>query len=249
MNTKVLFSIALPFELKIIKQKIKLISNFKLDISFFMTWVSNYNVIYNLENFIQTKFKPDFIINIWVCWKKDKKVSNDFFQVYRIKNKANLREALVPIYFKYSRLNSILSSETIITSWKNMQWENYVDMESYWIDFICNKEKIPCIILKKPFDIVWKKSKDVNINDLNNIFDEIDFKKLLNRVKKWLKENKKEKINLDFYKKYFRFTFTEYEIFKKMYNKFQAYKIDFERFYKRNKSLNKKEFLNKMQEK
>jgi len=51
-------------------------------------------------------------------------------QVYRIKNLANEKEALVPIYFQLGELISLGSSEKIITKQEDMG-EDFVDMESF----------------------------------------------------------------------------------------------------------------------
>lgn len=248
MKYKILFCIALPAELKIIKSEIKKLNISWLDIKFLLTWVWNYNVIYTIKDYISKNWKPDFIVNLWVCWHTWLEIQ-DIIQIYRIKNCSNNREDIIPPYLNFYKLESILSSEKVIIDKKNMLWEKYVDMESYWINYICNKEKITFVIIKVPFDLVWVESNNVSIIELIKKLENIKYIKLLEEIKLYLNNNQKKEIDLSFYKIHFSFTFSEFEIFKKNYNKFLAFWIDFEKFFDENKSLYKKDFLLEMKKK
>lgn len=214
----ILFVIALPIEANIIKEELKNIKINDIKIDFLISWVGNYNTIFNLNNYILTKNKPDFIINIWVCWKIINE--NDFIQIYRIKNASNNKESLPPIYFEILPLKSILSSEKIITSSDEMIWEYFCDMESYWVDFIANKLNIPHIIIKKPFDLVSNDSKNVDINTLKNSLKWFDYEKLLNLIVDFLNKNSKFNFEiLNIFKAKHKLTFSEFEMLKKYFNK------------------------------
>jgi nucleoside phosphorylase len=76
--------------------------------------VGNYNVIYTLQDYL-TKNEIDFVVNIGVCGVK-KETNKKLVQVYRIKNLASEKEALMPIYFQLGELVSLGSSEKIITN-------------------------------------------------------------------------------------------------------------------------------------
>ena len=239
----ILFCCALSQELKIVKNEIKKLNFQKLNINFLQTWVGNYNTIYSIKDYLNNNC-VDFLINIWVCGKINKKAENDFFQVARIKNSSNLKESIVFIYLKLLNLNSILSSEKVITNNIDMIWENYVDMESYWFNLVSEKEKIPSIIIKKPFDFVSDESKKVDIEEMKNSLIHFDYENLLKEIDKYLDKNYIESINLDYYKDFFSFTFQEFEIFKKQVNRYKAlYKKDFLDFFEQNKNLSKKDFL------
>lgn len=225
---KILFVVALTEELKVIKEEInalKLWLKLWFKVDFLLSWVWNYNTINSLKDYIFTKQKPDFIINIWVCWMINNDFK-DFFQVYRIKNIANNKEIICPNYLKILPLKSILSSEKIITDKNELQKEFFVDMESFAIDFICTKEQIPYIIIKKPFDIIWKDSKKVDINKLKDSIKWFDYKSLLQEINIFLEKNKSKN---DFDKKIFdlklkfRLTFCETEMLKKYINKCKAF--------------------------
>lgn len=249
MKNKLLFVCALPIELKIVKEKVKNLNLTDFDIDFLCLWVWSYNTIYSIKDYLDKNWKPDFVVNIWVCGTSSKSIFDDYFQVYRIKNLENSREVLVPIYIKILPLKSINSSEKIITDKIEMQWEDFVDMESFWVDFVCTKEKLPYIIVKRVFDEVWKESKDVDLVSLKNILADFDYFSLIISIWKWLENNKKNDLineNLDYYKDYFRFTFSEFEQFKKDYSKLKAYKKDFKNFFEKNKDLKKEEFLSKI---
>ena len=66
-----------------------------------------------------------------------------FFKYIEILNATNNKESIVPIYLKYLELKSILSSENVITKETDLFWEDYVDMESFWLNLVSSKEKIP----------------------------------------------------------------------------------------------------------
>ncbi len=184
----ILFTSALSVELNSIKESIKNINiNSKYKINFLLTWVWVENTIYEIKNYL-SKNNVSFIVNIWVCWLKEQNIDLDFFQVYKINKLSNKKESICPIYIDFLYLKTIDCSDKIITD-KNDLYENYVDMESYWVDFICSKEKIPYLIIKKPFDIVWINSKKVNKNDIYNSLKELDYKNLIEKINIFLDKN------------------------------------------------------------
>lgn len=216
----ILFTIALPIEAKIIKQEIKNLALKSWKIDTLITWVWVLNTIYAIKDYIDKNGKPDFIVNIWVCGKKDDS-KNDFFQVYRIKNLSNNKEALCPIYIKNLPLESLACSDKIITNSSEMWDEHFVDMESFWIDFICDKEKIPYIIIKKPFDIVSKDSLQVSKDELEKSLQWFPYENLINQIENFLFQNKKESFenSIQKLKDSYRLTFSETQILKTHINK------------------------------
>ncbi len=246
MKYKILFVCALPLELKVIKNIVNSLNIKSLDIKFLLSGVWNYNTIYNLKDYLLKNNKQDFLINIGVCGSIFTVIS-EYLQIYRIKNLSDSKEKLCPIYFRFwNNLESIASSEKIITDKKDLLWENFVDMESYWIDFICSKEKIPYSIFKIPFDEISSNSKKVSISELEESLKKFPYEDLLLSLEKYLKNQKKvREVDLSFYKEYFKFTFSEFEIFKKKYNKFIAFQKNFLDFFEQNKNLPKKDFLSK----
>ncbi len=290
---KVLFVVALPIELKIIKQEIKKIILKDIKVDYLLSWAGNYETIYNLKDYINKNWNPDFLVNLWVCgyvnnvipanagiyednippfvkgdrgflhFNNENNANNQlidprikseddisFIQIYRIKNLSDNKEKICPVYVNFWDLQSIACSEKIITDKTSILDEKFVDMESFWVDFIATNEKVPYIILKIPFDEIWKESKKVDLKDLENSFLSFPYEKLFLDIKNYLQKNeKKEKVDLSFYKDYFRLTFSEFEILKRNYNKFIAYKQDFEDFFEKNKELSKEKFLEKLQKK
>lgn len=216
----ILFAVALAQELKIIKEEVKKIDLKWTKINFLLTWVWTLNTIYSIKDYISKNDKVDFIINLWVCWKINTDFNN-FFQVYRIKNLSNNKEALSPVYIQNNELKSIACSDKIITNVNDLNSENFVDMESFWIDYICEKEKIPYIIIKKPLDIISDKSKNVNIKDLEYSLRWFNYHELINNINTFLNNNKNinnNEIILELKQKY-KLTFSETELLKKYINK------------------------------
>lgn len=249
----ILFVCALAQELQVVKSEMKKLSFTHIKVSYLLLWVGNYHSIYHLKNFIDSSAENiDFIVNIWVCGIKSKLPSQDVFQVYRIIHSLTHKESICPIYISVFPFQSLLSSEVVICDEVSMYQESYVDMESFGVDYVATKEKIPYVIIKKPFDIVWIQSKQVNIKDLKNALLKIDFSLIIEKIQIFFKKNSISNIpweDLWFYKDFFWFTFAEFQIFKKYYNKFRAFDRDFKKFFEDNKGLWKKEFLEKMQNK
>lgn len=239
MKKNILFVSALKLELDVIKWQTSQYSEKDFCFKFLLIGVGNYNVIYTLQDYL-TKNEIDFVVNIGVCGVK-KETNKKLVQVYRIKNLASEKEALMPIYFQLGELVSLGSSEKIITNQESI-WEDFVDMESFWIDFVCSKKKIPSIILKIPFDTISETSKKVDISELKEAMQSFDVSQLISELQKFFSFHTAEK-SFEKYKKYFLLTFAETEILKRNYYKFQAFHIDFEAFFNENKAKTKKEFL------
>ena len=169
--------------------------------------------------------------------------------MYRILNGSNNREVVCPIYTQIFPLESIYCSEQIVTDSGILQWEKYVDMESYWIDYIATKHTIPYLSIKLPFDTVSKGSTYLDINEMQTALEVLDYNKIMKSISAYLDKNIKVDIkswDFEYYKNYFWFTFSENLIFIKNYNKFNAFGKNFEDFFEKNKNLSKKNFLEKM---
>lgn len=247
---EILFCIALPSELKIIKQEMKDLVLKWIKIDFLLTWVWVLNTSYAIKKYIDEKKKPDFIINIWVCGKKSD-IYNDFFQVYRIKNLSHNKEVICPSYIDIFPLKSIACSDKIITNWDELSEENFVDMESFWIDFICDKEKIPYVIIKKSFDFVSKDSKKVSIKDLENVLKWFDGEYVINKIKDFWEKNKKNTLleeKILSLKEKFQLTFSETEFLKKYAHKKIAFQYDIMEVFTELSFLEKKEVLKHIKE-
>lgn len=239
---KILFVSALSWELKPIKEKIKKLNISNLKIDFLSTWMWNYNMILNLTKYLSSK-DYCFVVNIWSCWYKNLEDKKNIYQVARILNSSNDKELLVPINFKVSNLISCYCFEKPVSKFdiKN----NIVDMESYGFEIVADSFQLPRLILKIPVDNIWEKfDKNIFLDNL----DKIDFKNILESIKSYL-ETIPQKDNLDKYICYFRFSFSQKQIFRKLYSKYIALVWDdFESFFQKNKKLSRKEFLKKLED-
>jgi len=242
---KILITTALSQELKIIKNKVKNLNIKNIKIDFFSTWTWNYKTILNLTKHLCNN-KYSFVVNIWICWynKKEKNI-----QVARIFNIQNKKELIVPIPFIFENLDSIACSENII--YKNI-WkldEQFIDMESYWFELVVDNFKIPRIILKVAYDKIWsKETTNISLKKIKQKIESIDYKKLLNEIIIFLDKYKPEEIEFEKYFYHYRLTFSEKIIFKKLYFKYESLTWkSFNDFFKDNKNLDKKEFINLLQ--
>jgi len=251
VNKKILFVSALSSELKIVKEEIKKLNISKnIEISFFDSWMWNYKTIMNLWLYL-IKQKFDFIVNIWVCWyfEEYEKIT----QISRIKNISNDKELISPVFLEFAKIKSIACSEKIIYDSDLLEWEKFVDMESYWFEMVCDKFDIPRIILKIPVDKIWEETKKFDfVKAKKYLAGNINYSELVEKIQKYLKNNNKsfsEKENILKNKiiNNFKFTFSEKIIINKLLNKFIVLELwNLEDFFEKNRELPKKEFLNKL---
>jgi len=239
----ILFTSALKEELNIIKDILK---NLKLNtkIDFLVSEVWNYKTIFNLTRHL-SEHKYDFMVNVWICWYvKDKET----FQVARILNIVSNKELLIPIHFKFLKLESIACSDKIVYEEKELNNEKYVDMESYWFEFVTDKFKVPRIIIKVPFDKIWtKETTSFDKKVLEKLMLQVDYEALIKEIIWFLDKYKKEEIDLEKYHSHYKLTFSEKQILQKLYFRYTSLKWeDFDSFFEKNSSLSKKKFLNKL---
>ena len=187
---KLLVVAAMPQELKSIKQWIKS-ANLKLNlnIDYLCTWIWNYETIYSLEHYLSLHKEPIFIWNIWVCWYwnfKNEEISNPI-QVASIMNIHTEKEIICPPFLELAPFRTCFSSENVIRSFPSslkkistVNDEYYFDMESWWIEFISLKYKIPHIILKIPLDLIGCVNSSLSEKSYYNLFKENIAKLLLN---------------------------------------------------------------------
>jgi len=258
---KILFVCALSPELKIVKQEIKKLDISKnLEISFFVSGFWNYETIYNLTTFL-SRNTFDFVVNIWVCWYTSEK--SDLVQITRIFNLSNKKELISPIFVDFAKIESIFCSEEIVYSPISLhlgetEWVVFVDMESFWFEFVLAKFAIPRMILKVPVDKIWEETKDFDYKKaLEMLWNNIAYKKLILEIESYLKNTSLQPSPLeergqgikDKIKNYFRLTFSEKIILEKLLNKIIVLKlVDLESFFEENKALQKKEFLEKLKD-
>ena len=250
----ILITAALSSELTPIKKRIK---QFKLPlkVDFFSTWMGIENTILNLTTYLTDK-KYDFIINIGSCGYTQS--NPDVIQIARIINLSTLKEKLVPLQIKLTKLWEIITvsqplikietkqNQTIFVFKRNHIFtdkldstDTFIDMESYGFELVCEKFNIPRVILKIPTDKIGENfNYETYLNKINNI----DFKTYLLEIKKFL-ETIPPQPDFEKYFKHFQFTFSQKEIFKKLYFKYQAIIDNFDVFFEKNKSLDRKAFL------
>ena len=251
---KILFTAATSWELRVLKQEIKKLTLKNIRVDFLLIWIWNYSTIYNLSSTID-KQKYNFIVNIWVCGYSE--ICQKFIQIGRIKNLSNNKELIVPSFIKMWNLESIASSEKIIYLSDEIWEENFVDMESYGVEFVSSQYEIPRIILKVPVDKIWEETKKFDFEKAKKLlWENIDYKLLLDKISEYIEKNKTYKTDNVFLKKYhnhYKMSFAEKAIFEKLFNKYSVLIEDewwenFEDFFEKNKELNKKEFFRKLEQ-
>ena len=248
----ILICSALSQELNTIKNEIKKTSFKWVKLNFFHYWLWNYNTIFNLTNYLtKNEENLDFIISIWICWfanyKQSQKLKKwDILQVSRIFNIANKKELIVPTFFVYKNLSTIYCSDSPVL-WTYNEESSIFDMESYWLEFVLEKFKIPRIFIKVLIDEIWNETINFDKKEALDILSKsINFEELISSVSQYC-ENNFEKKDFEYIKKHFRLSFCEYEILKKKIYKFETLKkSDFWEFFKKNKNLDKSKFMDIM---
>ncbi len=243
---KILLVTALSQELNVIKSEIKKLKIPNLKVSYSSTWMGNYNMILNLTRFLEKNWDFDFVLNIWTCWyKSDYK---DFFQVIRIFNFSNKKELLVPHLINFWDFESIFCSEKVVFDSETLLEEQFVDMESFGFELVCDSFSLSRAIFKVPVDKIWTETKNFDFSLASSYLREkIDYKKLFEEILKYL-EKIPEKQDFDKYFSEINFTFSQKEIFKKLFFKYKALVSDnFESYFEENKSLQKEKFLKNLE--
>ena len=157
---KILVVAAMPNELKAIKEWIKSADlKMNLDIDYLCCGIWNYETISSLEHYLTENEEPVFVWNIWICgyWNQMDEQRLEPIQIASVINVHTKKEMIVPPFLQLASMKTCFSSENVITERPDIQDdEMYFDMESRWIEFIASKWKYPRLILKIPFDFVWK---------------------------------------------------------------------------------------------
>ncbi len=242
---KILFTSALKEELNVVKDVLKKLK-VKSKIDFLVSEIWNYKTIFNLTKHLSEN-KYDFVVNIWICWYvKESKT----FQVARILNIVSNKELIIPIPFRFLKLESVACSDKIIYEENELKDEKYVDMESFWFEFVSDKFKVPRIIIKIPFDKIWSsETKNYDKNKLEKLMKQVDYEVLIKDIICFLDKYKNEEIDFNKYYSHYKFTFSEKLIFEKLYFRYiSLVRNDFDSFFEKNKTLCKKEFLGILKE-
>lgn len=240
---------ALSLESKFIKNEIKNLDLKNIKTSFLVSWVWNYHTILNLTKYLKEN-NFDLILNIWVCGYKN--FNKDFIQIWRIKNSSDDREIIVPNIIDFWDLESIFCSEKVIYDSYELWEENFVDMESYGFELVCNNFEVPRIILKIPVDKIWIETKNFDIKKAKIYLSKnINYKLLFEKIEKYLNSLDSNNIWIEIKNKilsHYKFSFSENFILEKLVNKFIILELwDIDIFFEKNKNLNKKDFLRKLE--
>lgn len=197
---KILVVAAMPNELKAIKEWIKS-ANLKenLNIDYLCCGIWNYETISSLENYLTKNEEPIFIWNIWICgyWNSSNEKKSDSIQVASVINIHTEKEMIIPPFLGVAPLKTCFSWENVIyekPKFKKEVWaiddEMYFDMESWWIEFIASKYKYPRLILKIPFDFLWKETeslkKEKSFKDLILPLQNLPYHIYLHKIIWWI---------------------------------------------------------------
>ena len=202
---KTLIVAAMPNELKAIKEWIKS-ANIKanLNIDFLCCGIWNYETISSLEHYLTKNQEDTFIWNIWICGYRNSKNNkkSDPIQVSNVINMHTKKESIVPPFLQIAPLKTCYSGENVIyekPEIENKNWiasdEKYFDMESRWIELISSKYKLPHLILKVPFDFIWKNELNGNLSEnkleISKLLINLPYHDYLQKILKWIDEQNK----------------------------------------------------------
>ena len=199
---KILVVAAMPNELKAIKEWIKsagLKANLDIDFLCFGMW--NYETISSLEHYLTQNEEPTFIWNIWVCgyWNTKNEEKSEAIQIASVINIHTEKEMITPPFVQVAPLKTCFSGENVIIQKPELKkeiWtiddEMYFDMVSRWIEFVASKWKYPRLILKVPFDLVWKNKSIENKNykelaeRMEELLKSLSYHNYLEKILNWI---------------------------------------------------------------
>lgn len=152
----VLVTSATAQELHIIKSEIrnKRLENTKID--YLICWVGIDATIFSLTQKM-TQNQYDLVVNIGVCGAKVPP-QHSCVQVARIVRRETDKEALVPVVKALAPLATFLCSEQPTLSFEWYEECDFADMESRWVEYVCQQFKVPRVLLKVPVDCVGEET-------------------------------------------------------------------------------------------
>ncbi len=191
---RIILCYATAWEWKIIKEKIKNLNlKINLDITYLCTWMGMYETIFNLTRILNNQ-TFDMVLNIWVCGYLNEYKSR--IQIARTVNLTTNKELIVPIFIEFGNLESIGCSEKIIKlacRQSSVKWEiinhklqtiSYIDMESWAIEYVCDKFRIPRVILKVPVDKIGE--EEFNIEKGRELLkNNLDYGTIIKKLTNW----------------------------------------------------------------
>lgn len=199
---KILVVAAMPSELKAIKEWIKSAKlKTNLNIEYLCCGIGNYETISSLEHYLAQNSEPTFIWNIWVCGyrNQNKEKKSDPFQVATVVNIHTQKEMVIPPFLQIAPMKNCFCGENVVLEKPDIQnkiWsisdEMYFDMESRGIEFVALKYKLPCLILKIPFDFIWEEKvvkekcyKEIS-DKISEILKNLPYHNYLKQILEWI---------------------------------------------------------------
>lgn len=189
---KILFCFATQQEGKVIKEAIKELKiKRKCPFEYFCTWIGNYSCIFSLTKYLlEHNDQTYFIINIGICG-----YVGEYYPCIQgaiIKHKNNMKENIIPIPIKIAPLQTIISSETIVTQQteiQNQTWTYFIDMESYGIEYVAQQFHFPRLYIKVPIDQIWEETISFNKeNALKRLKNQINYQDVIERLIDYLEK-------------------------------------------------------------
>jgi len=182
---QILFVSATGQELSAVKTHIKTYHHAGVHCDFFCTGMGNYETIYALTKYLsdlaQKGIKYDFVVNIGICGYTKSKP--DLIQIARIFSISTQKEHLVPIFFEFAPLQSIACGERPALNEQELCGESYIDMESFAVEYVANKLKIPRLLLKVPIDRVGAETQTMDYKSaIQTLQKNIDRDLLLKKI-------------------------------------------------------------------
>lgn len=239
---KILFVAATSHELKVVKSLAGQHKNPSIEYSFLSTGISNIAATYSLWTYLTEHVDVDFVCNIGICGYLTE--HPPVVQVARTLLVSSGRECIVPTFFQFAPLVAIESHDMSVLD-SDIPTESYVDMESYGIAYVCERQQIPHLILKVPYDQIGSAAtREFDVaTAMHHLEENIDYPALIDAIL-WYLARIPEKQDWSDVREYFRLTFTEFENLKKDIARYEALtKKGFRSFFEEQKHLPKKEFL------
>ena len=181
---KILIVCATPWELKTVKTQIKSLNlKTKLQIDYLCTGMGNYTMIFALTKYLTQHAQEEFfLVNIWVCGYYTSSIPPKLLQIWRIKNLATSKELVPPLPFLCGEVASIYSSEVPMTRW-NIDWEGFVDMESWGFELVADQFRFPRLLLKVPCDKVGEETLNFDRTlALSKLAQGINYQDLIQKI-------------------------------------------------------------------
>lgn len=163
-------------------------------INFLSLGIGNLGSTLALTRYIETKGKPDLIINIGIAgYISDEVQKWNVYQIARVVHHQTKKERVLQLHLTDASIGEIISSDTpmLTDEWLSEGGiPTLIDMESWGVCFVAEHYQISKILLKIAYDRVGEETKNFDKDECKKYLQSIDIKNIVHSIQSLIKASK-----------------------------------------------------------